>query len=126
ADMLDVCGQYARLHAGYKLATDLVRFDGVLMRIRDKVVQPGDSVLTGSVIDTYEQDGSPTACRTAAAAAKARDPVMVIKTGTATYTIAEYETKVCDELATLHPPFIAAARAELRKAIEKTMAPYVA
>jgi hypothetical protein len=126
ADMLDVCGQYARLHAGYQLNVDLIRFDGVLLRIRDKIVKPGDSVLTTSVIDGYERDGSPTACRAAVAAAKARDPMLVIKTGTATYTIAEYETKVCDQLAALHPAFITDARAELRKAIEKTMAPYVA
>ncbi|HZI44746.1 MAG TPA: hypothetical protein VFD53_05980 [Ilumatobacter sp.] len=126
ADMLDVCGQYARLHAGYQLHVDLRRFDGVLLRIRDKFVKPGDSVLTRTVIDTYERDGSPAACRTTVAAAKARDPMLVINTGTSTYTIAEYEAKVCDQLAALHPTFIADARTELRKAIEKTMAPYVA
>jgi hypothetical protein len=126
ADMVEVCARFGTLSAGSRISADLIRFDGVLMRIRDKFVKPGDSVLTATVIDTYEKDGSPAACKATVAAARQRNPALVIRNGSRRYSLGEFDTKVCDELARLQPAFIADARAALRKANEKTMAPYIA
>jgi hypothetical protein len=124
--LLAVAGAVARESDEERLYDDLVRFDGVLMRIRDGFVKPGDSMLTPSVINTYEKDGSPAACQMTVAIAKGRNPLMVVQTVTRRVPIAEFEAKVCDELAKVHPQFIAQARGERYRQLLKTMAPYAA
>lgn len=126
ADMPAVCAAYRPLYAAYKLGHDLTGYDETLLKVRDKLVVPGDSVLTAPVIDGYARSGDPAACRAAVAAAKQADPTMLAQGATKTYTIAEFETKVCDGLAAVMPTFLADARAALAKATEAAKAPYVA
>jgi hypothetical protein len=126
SEMKTVCIAYRALYAPYKIDHDLRIFDGTLMKIRDGVVKPGDSVLTAHVIDTYEQQGDPAACKATVAAATAADPTMLTNGISGRLTLTEYETKVCEPLAKLHPQFIADARAALAKNTAATMAPYTA
>jgi len=126
SEMPAICQAYRPLFAAYKIDHDLVRFDSVLMKIRDGFVKPGDSVLTANVITEYERTGDPAACRAAVAAAKALDPTMLTRGSAGALTLPEFETQVCAELARLQPAFITDARAALRKNVERTMAPYVA
>jgi hypothetical protein len=126
SEMPAVCAAYAPLYAAYKLDFDLRALDGVLMRVRDKFVKPGDSVLTSTVIDWYETTGDPKTCAAAVVAARQADPKRKIDTSVGALTLDEYETKVCGELAAIMPGFVKDARAALAKAQQEAAAPLVA
>jgi hypothetical protein len=90
---------------------DLERFAGTLLKIPDNFVKPGDSVLTETVIAEYEKLGDEASVK----AATDVDPKLVIRGAgsVGTVALADFDAKVCDALAKLVPPFIAAARTAL-------------
>lgn len=128
SEMPAVCEQYRPLYARYKAVFDLTTYAGTLMKIRDGFVKPGDSVLTDHLITEYETLGDAAACRSAAKTAVDLDTKLKVQGAgsVGAVAVADFETKVCDELAKLVPTFVADARAKLKEHMKEVLAPYVA
>lgn len=126
AEMPAVCAAYRPLYEAYKLDFDLRLYDSTLMKVRDGFVKPGDGVLTAAELDRLERAGDAKACKATVLAAAGKNAAMKTNGISGRLTLADFDTKVCDVLATVMPPFLADARAALAANSEKTAAPYTA
>lgn len=125
-EMTAICAAYRPLYAAYKLDYDLRQFDSTLMKVRDGFVKPGDGVLTATEIDRLERTGDAKACKATVLAAAGKDAGMKTTGVSGRLSLADFDTKVCDVLATVMPPFVTEARAKLATNTEAAAAPYKA
>lgn len=126
AEMPAVCAAYRPLYAAYKLDFDLELYDSTLMKVRDGFIKPGDGVLTAAELDRLERAGDPAACKATVLAAAGTNAAMKTNGSSGRLSLADFDAKVCDVLATVMPPFLADARAALAANTEQTAAPYTA
>jgi hypothetical protein len=122
--MAKVCADYAPLYEVYKLDYDLRQFDSTLLKVRDGFVKPGDGVLTTAEIDRLERTGDAKACKATVVAAAGKNAKLKTNGVSGRLSLADFDAKVCDVLATVMPPFVTEARAKLAANTVAAAAPY--